>query len=146
MKEFLIGFRNSIRILNQIDDYDDIDELKGDVEHVVTQMAQNKPEFPYFMDERSIMEILGEVIRRCQEDMAEDWVKEEPRLKYENEWDTAETISAFEEFMIVNLSKTAADEVLDVARPYIEKRVRDVLRKRTVFENITNLYEKAKHG
>lgn len=146
MKEFLIGFRNSIRILNQIEDYEDIDDLKHDLEYVMKQMVDNQPKFPYFMDEDAIMGITAEVIRRCQEDMAEDWVKEEPRLKYENEWDTAETISAFEEFMIVNISKTASDEVLDIARPYIEKRVRDVLRKRTAFENITNLYEKAKHG
>jgi hypothetical protein len=127
------------------DKYGEVPEkLEDDLEYVINIIEANYPKFPYFMESVEVEGIINEKIDTQQEEVAKDWMEMEAGLRYHNEWDMAETINEFEEFLIKSLAGKAVDEMYKQSRPVFEKFVRDELRKKSRFSNITKLYEKVK--
>lgn len=147
MKRFLKAFQLLQQVADNVEDnfYTKRETLEDDLLFAFGVMKQNMPEFPFFMSRQKKRDIVKEVIDETQLEIAHDWLDMEPELKYKNEWDQSEAIEGFEEYLIQQTARKAANRAADTLKDALAKDYRKSLRKYTRRSDILNLYDKLKH-
>lgn len=149
MTKFLKAFRLLVNVVQSADKKDVYKEdpqlFQDDINYVVDIMKANMPRYPFFVDRELLESLASDVASEHQYDIAREWIKQEPELKYENEWSPKEALSYFEEYIVYQLAMKVSDELIRPVRDEIQKQVRDTYRKRVEFSDITEIYEYAKN-